>query len=39
MGLAGCAVGSGDPDRFEQATGADPWVETSVAGFGFGRRA
>jgi oxazoline/thiazoline dehydrogenase len=38
MGLAGCPVGSGDPDRFEQATGADPWEETSVAEFGFGRR-
>jgi oxazoline/thiazoline dehydrogenase len=39
MGLAGCPVGTADPDRFEQATGADPWEETSVAEFGFGARA
>lgn len=39
MGLAGCPAGSGNPDLFEQATGADPWEETSVAEFGVGRRA
>lgn len=36
MGLAGCAVGSGDPGLFEQATGCDSFEETSVAEFGFG---
>jgi oxazoline/thiazoline dehydrogenase len=36
LGLAGCAAGSGNPDLFAQATGADPWEETSIAEFGFG---
>ena len=36
MGLAGCAVGSGDPGLFEQATGCDSFEETSIAEFGFG---
>lgn len=37
MGLAGSAAGSGNPDLFASATGADPWEETSIAEFGFGR--
>lgn len=37
MGLAGAAAGSGDPDLFAAATGADSWEETSIAEFGFGR--
>jgi SagB-type dehydrogenase family enzyme len=37
LGLAGCAAGSGDPDLFTRATGCDPWDETSIAEFGFGR--
>lgn len=37
MGLAGCAVGSGNPELFAAGTGADPWEETSIAEFGFGR--
>ncbi len=37
LGLAGAAAGSGDPDLFAAATGADPWEETSIAEFGFGR--
>jgi SagB-type dehydrogenase family enzyme len=36
MGLAGCAVGSGDPGLFARATGCDPFEETSIAEFGFG---
>ncbi len=36
MGLAGCAVGSGDPGLFARATGCDPLEETSIAEFGFG---
>jgi SagB-type dehydrogenase family enzyme len=39
LGLAGCAAGSGDPDLFARATGVDPWEETSIAEFGFGRPA
>ena len=37
MGLAGAAAGSGDPDLFAAATGADSWEETSIGEFGFGR--
>jgi SagB-type dehydrogenase family enzyme len=37
MGLAGSAAGSGNPDLFAAATGADSWEETSIAEFGFGR--
>ena len=36
MELAGAAVGSGDPGLFAQATGCDPFEETSIAEFGFG---
>jgi len=36
MGLAGSAIGSGDPGLFAQATGCDPFEETSIAEFGFG---
>jgi SagB-type dehydrogenase family enzyme len=36
LGLAGSAMGSGDPGLFEQATGCDPFEETSIAEFGFG---
>ena len=36
MGLAGAAMGSGNPDMFAQATGCDPFEETSIAEFGFG---
>jgi SagB-type dehydrogenase family enzyme len=39
MGLAGSAAGSGNPELFAAATGADPWEETSIAEFGFGRAA
>jgi SagB-type dehydrogenase family enzyme len=39
MGLAGSAACSGDPDLFARATGVDPWEETSIAEFGFGRPA
>ncbi len=39
LGLAGCAAGSGDPDRFAHATGVSSWEETSIAEFGFGSRA
>ena len=39
LGLAGAAAGSGDPELFARATGADPWEETSIAEFGFGRPA
>lgn len=37
MGLAGSAAGSGNPELFAAATGADSWAETSIAEFGFGR--
>lgn len=37
MGLAGSAAGSGNPELFAAATGADPWEETSIAEFGLGR--
>lgn len=37
LGLAGSAVGSGNPDLFAQATGVSSWEETSIAEFGFGR--
>jgi SagB-type dehydrogenase family enzyme len=33
MGLGGCAVGSGDADRFAQAAGTDYYAETSVGEF------
>lgn len=36
LGLAGAAVGSGDPGLFARATGCDPLEETSIAEFGFG---
>jgi len=39
LGLAGAAAGSGDPDQFALATMVDPWEETSIAEFGFGRPA
>ncbi|HST42215.1 MAG TPA: SagB family peptide dehydrogenase [Conexibacter sp.] len=39
LGLAGAAVGSGDPGLFAQATGCDPFEETSIAEFGFGAAA
>jgi SagB-type dehydrogenase family enzyme len=37
LGLSGAAAGSGNPELFALATGADPWEETSIAEFGFGR--
>ena len=37
LGLAGAAVGAGDPDLFAQASGTDPWEETCIAAFGLGR--
>lgn len=39
LSLAGAAVGSGDPGLFAQATGCDPFEETSIAEFGFGAAA
>lgn len=36
MGLAPCALGSGSPDMFADATGLDPLVETSVGEFMLG---
>lgn len=39
LGLAGAAVGSGDPGLFAQASGCDPFEETSIAEFGFGAAA
>lgn len=39
MGLAPCAVGSGDADLFTQAAGVDPVSETSVGEFLLGSRA
>ncbi|MGH2586669.1 MAG: SagB/ThcOx family dehydrogenase, partial [Dehalococcoidia bacterium] len=36
MGLAPCAVGGGDADRFAAATGIDPFVESSVGEFLLG---
>lgn len=38
MGLAGCAVGSGDADVFAAATGLDPDDQTSVGEFCLGQR-
>lgn len=37
MGLAPCALGSGSPDMFAEATGLDPLCETSVGEFMLGR--
>ena len=37
LGLAGSAVGSGNPELFARATGVSSWEETSIAEFGFGR--
>jgi SagB-type dehydrogenase family enzyme len=39
LGLSGSAIGTGNSDLFEQATGASSWEETSIAEFGFGRPA
>jgi SagB-type dehydrogenase family enzyme len=39
LGLAGCAIGTGNSDLFAQATGVSSWEETSIAEFGFGRPA
>jgi SagB-type dehydrogenase family enzyme len=36
MGLAPCALGSGSPDMFAEATGLDPLCETSVGEFMLG---
>jgi SagB-type dehydrogenase family enzyme len=33
LGLAGCAVGTGDSGLFAEATGIDPFVETTVGEF------
>ena len=38
MGLAGCAVGSGDADVFAAATGLDPDDQPSVGEFCLGQR-
>jgi SagB-type dehydrogenase family enzyme len=38
MGLAPCAVGGGNADRFARAIGADPLEEASVGGFVIGSR-
>ena len=38
MGLAPCAIGSGDSRLFANATGADPLAETSVGEFALGSR-
>jgi SagB-type dehydrogenase family enzyme len=39
MGLAPCAVGGGDAERFAAATGVDPLVESSVGEFLLGSAA
>ena len=36
LGLNGCAVGSGRPELFAEATGLSTWEETSIGEFGFG---
>jgi thiazoline dehydrogenase / protease len=36
MGLAPCALGSGDSSTFARATGLDPIVESSVGEFMLG---
>ncbi|MEU5367228.1 hypothetical protein ABZ354_27800 [Streptomyces sp. NPDC005925] len=36
MGLAPCALGSGDIDLFARATGCDPVEESSVGEFSLG---
>lgn len=38
MGLAPCAVGSGDSDLFSRATGADPLTDVTVGEFLLGSR-
>ena len=38
MGLAPCALGSGDAEAFAEATGRDPWEECSVGEFMLGSR-
>lgn len=39
MGLAPCALGGGDSDRFAAAVGSDYYTETSVGEFLLGSRA
>lgn len=38
MGLAACGLGTGDSDSFAQATGLDPWEESSVGELMIGSR-
>jgi SagB-type dehydrogenase family enzyme len=38
MGLGVCALGTGDPDAFAEATGLDPWEESSVGELMLGSR-
>jgi hypothetical protein len=38
MGLAPCALGTGDSATFSAATGIDPLVESSVGEFMLGTR-
>ncbi|MFE7425367.1 SagB family peptide dehydrogenase [Streptomyces sp. NPDC057545] len=38
MGLAPCALGTGDSDAFARATGLDPYAEASVGEFMLGSR-
>jgi len=39
MGLAPCAIGSGDSDAFAALTGTNYWEETLVGEFTLGSRA
>lgn len=38
MGLAACALGSGDSDHFARASGTDPWAEATVGELLVGSR-
>jgi SagB-type dehydrogenase family enzyme len=38
MGIAGCAIGSGNSQLFAEITGLDPVGETSIGEFALGRR-